>query len=58
MTTTDQEWLTPSEAAEILKLSIGTLANWRSLGTGPEFAKQGRIIRYTREALDAFLDGR
>jgi excisionase family DNA binding protein len=48
-------WLTPTQAAEYLSLSEGHLANLRSEGTGPKFAKQGRVIRYSAAALDAWL---
>jgi len=48
-------WLTPAEAAEYLSVKEGTLANWRSEGRGPQFAKQGRVVRYSAAVLDAWL---
>jgi hypothetical protein len=55
------EWLTPREAAAIAKLSERTLANRRSLHTGPPYIKlsggiSGRV-RYSRNALVAWLTG-
>lgn len=38
--------LTPSELASRWELSPKTLANWRSLGSGPRWIKIGRAIRY------------
>lgn len=35
-------WLTPGELAARLKCSEGTLANWRSEGTGPKFKHIGQ----------------
>jgi hypothetical protein len=47
----------PRQAAQKLgDLSLGTLANWRVQGVGPEFLKIGSLVKYTDEALEAFLD--
>ena len=49
-------WMTPEEAAQYLKLSVQTLANKRSNGTGPAYsAKCG--VRYRRSDLDAWMLG-
>jgi excisionase family DNA binding protein len=48
-------WLTTKDAATYLSVSTGTLHNWRSAGTGPEYKAVGRLVRYHREALDAFM---
>lgn len=50
------EWLTPRRAAELTGFAEGTLANWRSRGEGPPFRKVGRMIRYSAEELDRFID--
>ena len=56
-----QELYTPREAAEYLRLSVETLAQWRWKGAGPTFIRRihpgGRkpIIRYTRQGLDEWL---
>lgn len=50
-----REYLTPEEVAERYegKISVRTLANWRSAGTGPPFAKiGGRILYKSRLLLD------
>lgn len=56
-TVQDQHWFTTKEAAEYIRSTVDSLKAMRSRGTGPEFARNGRIVRYTREALDAFLNG-
>lgn len=63
MTTTalaaiERRYLDPTTAASYLNLSVATLANWRSAGTGPAFLKVGGRIRYRLAALDAFVEGR
>lgn len=42
------EYLTPAELAKRWNNAVttGTLANWRSKGTGPAFAKFGSRVRY------------
>jgi len=40
------EFLTTEEAARKIRFSPGTLQNWRVLGGGPRFHKQGRNVRY------------
>lgn len=48
-------WLTPAEAAAVLSVPTGTLAQWRYRGEGPIYSKVGSVIRYRRNALDAWL---
>lgn len=48
------EWMKPAAAAEYLSISLGTLRNWTSARYVP-FAKRGRVVRYHREQLDAWL---
>lgn len=42
------EYLTPADLAKRWNgaVTTGTLANWRSKGTGPAFAKFGSRVRY------------
>lgn len=40
------ELMTANEVADVLGLSAGTLANWRSLGMGPTYLKLGGRVRY------------
>ncbi|MDP2172011.1 MAG: helix-turn-helix domain-containing protein [Rhodocyclaceae bacterium] len=47
------------EAAEILDVVVGTLQVWRSTGRyGIPFIKVGRKVRYSRTALNAWLESR
>lgn len=47
--------LTPEEVAQRLRVSVLTLANWRSAGRGPAFVKVGRTVRYEESAIEAYL---
>ena len=40
------EYLTTDEAAKRLKRSPKVLEYWRSVGRGPSFYRQGRVVRY------------
>ncbi|EIC23784.1 helix-turn-helix transcriptional regulator [Thiorhodovibrio frisius] len=44
-----------TQAALYLGVSPRTLQAWRVRGTGPQFVKLGRSVRYDRAALDAFI---
>ena len=46
------------EAANKLGLSVSQLNKMRHYGTGPEFAKFGRAVRYADEALDRWAEAR
>jgi predicted site-specific integrase-resolvase len=46
--------LLPQEAADRLRVSKGTLANWRTSGYGPRFVKFGRRVLYPETELAAF----
>jgi predicted site-specific integrase-resolvase len=48
----------PIRAAEYLKLSEKTLANWRSQGGGPAFIKAGSRVQYEEVELDRWLASR
>jgi hypothetical protein len=50
------ELLPDVQAAEILHLTPGTLATWRSQRRGPAFVKLGRRVFYRREDLRTFID--
>jgi excisionase family DNA binding protein len=45
----------PKQAARFLGCSVSWLAKQRVLGTGPAFVKLGRAVRYTEEALIAYV---
>ncbi len=44
------------EAANKLGLSASQMNKMRHYGTGPEFVKFGRAVRYSDEALDRWAD--
>ena len=39
-------YLTPRKYSALYDIPESTLANWRSLGTGPAYKKIGRHVRY------------
>ena len=49
------EYLTPKEAAALLKLHPFTLAKWRMADIGPNYCKFGRHIRYPKKELAAWV---
>lgn len=51
----DHEWLTPEDLGKSWQLSPGTLANWRTQKTGPAFVRIGGVVRYRRDAIEAWL---
>jgi len=44
--------LTPAKLAEHLDVSTGTLANWRSAGTGPKYVRLAGVVRYRVDAVE------
>ena len=51
--------LMPSaDVAKYLGVQIPALEKWRQLGTGPDYVKVGRLVRYKKSALDAWLTER
>lgn len=51
------ELVTAAEAAEILKVSVQTLSNWRWRQIGPRTHKLGgRSVRYRLSDLTAFVE--
>lgn len=49
------ELLTTAEAADLLRVRVETLAQWRWRGTGPAYLKNGSRVLYRREAIEAWL---
>lgn len=49
--------LTPADLAEHLDVSAGTLANWRSAGTGPTYIRLSGVIRYRVDAVEKWITG-
>lgn len=51
--------LTPPEAAAYIGVTENTLSVWRCVGRySIQFIKVGRLVKYRKSALDAFLDRR
>ncbi|MBU1169506.1 MAG: helix-turn-helix domain-containing protein [Proteobacteria bacterium] len=58
-TTTRDQYLTTSEAAEFLGLKKQTLCNWRTMRIGPSYVVLGRrAIRYRSRDLQKYADER
>ena len=53
------DWLKPPEVASLLRVSVGTLANWRSQGIGPRYTKLSAStnapVRYHQADIDAYM---
>lgn len=47
--------LSPKAVADRTGLANQTLANWRSLKTGPPWVKVGRLVRYPEDRLETWL---
>lgn len=45
-------YLTPDQVAERYQVSEATLKEWRYKGTGPEYVRLGRHVRYPAKALE------
>jgi len=52
------EWMSPAEASRYLGCTAQHLQNLRARRKGPAFVKFGRLIRYARTDLDAYLVAR
>ncbi|MFG2544356.1 helix-turn-helix transcriptional regulator [Streptomyces sp. NPDC048594] len=59
VTAPGDEFLIPVQVAEITGLTLGTLANYRCWGKGPEFVKvspgRGGAVLYRRKDVDEWL---
>lgn len=52
----DDEIMTTTDVATVLKVPAGTLKQWRSTGRGPRwFRLSERSVRYRRSDVDAWL---
>jgi hypothetical protein len=51
-----QKWLRSYQASQYIGRSAKTLANMRSLGTGPAFRKCDGLVIYDRADLDAYIE--
>jgi excisionase family DNA binding protein len=50
------EMLTPQDVSRITGLSLETLAQWRSKKIHLPYLKIGRLIRYDRRDVEAYLE--
>lgn len=51
--------LSPESAAEYIGVQPSTMAIWRSTGRyAIQYIKTGRLVKYRKSALDAFLERR
>lgn len=57
MSESPDDLLAPEEVAKKLKVTTGTLANYRVHGNGPKFVKGGRI-QYRRADVDQYITDR
>lgn len=53
----EEEVLTLSEAAALLRVSEVTLYRWHRAGRGPARLRTGGRVLYSRSAIQAWLDG-
>jgi Helix-turn-helix domain len=51
------EFYTETEAAEVLRVHPGTLANWRWLSKGPAFYRLEGKILYSKRDLTRYVSG-
>jgi excisionase family DNA binding protein len=59
MSTTDQRLLTPTEAAQFLGVTVGTLSVWRCTRRyAIPHVKVGHLVKYRMSDLEAWLDSR
>jgi predicted DNA-binding transcriptional regulator AlpA len=51
-------WLRARDAAAVLGVAVGTLADWRCEGKGPPFKRLGRAVVYDLAELNAWMEQR
>lgn len=49
-------WLTAEDLAKTWQIAVGTVSNWRTLKKGPEFVRIGGLVRYSPEAVKAWVE--
>ncbi len=50
------EWIDATEVAQLLRVSPYTLAGWRTERKGPGYMKFGKVVRYRRAEVTAFIE--
>ena len=48
----NRKYLKPREVEEVYRIRVGTLANWRCEGKGPQWVKLGRKVLYPVSCLE------
>ena len=51
------DFLTTADLAEWIKVSPGTLVDWRYKGIGPTYVHVGKAVRYRRAAVEQWITG-
>ncbi len=54
----DSPLLDERAVAKSLSVSLATVRRWRYEGGGPPFLKLGALVRYRREAIEAWLEAK
>ena len=49
--------LDPAAVAEYLGVTVATLADWRYRCRGPAYVKVERLVRYTPESIQRYVEG-
>ena len=49
---------TPRELSAELSVSVRTLQRWRTAGKGPAFTTTGGTVRYTKKAVQEWMESR
>jgi predicted DNA-binding transcriptional regulator AlpA len=52
----DQDYMTPTEVAEKFKVSVKTVAHWRTTRQGPTPQRFGKHVRYLEADVRAWAD--
>lgn len=50
------EFLSPNQLADLLQTDMQRLATMRMNSTGPQFFRTGRLVRYRRRDVEAWID--
>ncbi|TQM65344.1 helix-turn-helix domain-containing protein [Klugiella xanthotipulae] len=51
-------FFTQAEVAELLRVPVRTVEDWRQTRVGPPYVKLGRHVRYDRDELFTWIKGR
>lgn len=51
-----KQYLSETDVARILNLSVVTIRNWRTRGRGPCYHKIGGVIRYDPDELRRYIE--